>query len=151
MQSTIRATLAAAAAMTALAGGAALAGAGPAAADVIPTERVLLQPLAKSGVSGSAVVGAHGEGTRVVLTLRGLKPGTAVRALLLAGTCSRPGASFAEIATGKATPKGRFATTGSVRYRGEPVSIVTSADGDHMVMIVAGGKQVACGMIPGMS
>lgn len=147
-----RSTLAAVAAVAAaLAAATALAGAGAAAADTIPTERVLLRPLAQSGVSGSAVVGARGEGTRVVLALRGLEAGAKVRALLLAGTCRKPSASFAEIAAGKATAAGRYAVTGSVRYRGEPVGITTTMDGGHLVMIVAGGKQVACGVIPGMS
>jgi hypothetical protein len=127
----------------------ALATAGAALA-VNPTETVRLKA-AGSRVTGTATAGAAGQGTRVVFKLRGLPAGAKVRAVFLAGTCKAASASFATAGSGVADGKGSAAWTATIRFHGAPVSWSTAADGGHLINVVADGKVVACGVIPGMS
>lgn len=124
--------------------------AGPAAA-FEPSETVALAPAAGSKAKGTAMVMAAGNGTSVMLDLTGLAPKTKVVALFKAGTCARQSASFGTIAQGAADAKGAFKASGKVLYRNAPVSFTVAGDGGHLVVILAGGKMAACGVIPGMS
>jgi hypothetical protein len=116
-----------------------------------PTETIKLKPVGGAGVSGTATMGARGSGTHAVLALRGLAANGSVRALLHAGTCRRPSASFASIGSASANAGGVARWSSTIRFRMEPVSWTTVADGAHVVAIVSGAKVVACGVIPGMS
>lgn len=121
-----------------------------AASAVNPYVHVKLRPTAGSGVSGSALVAAKSDGTRVTVTLYGLAPKAAVRAFLHAGTCARPSASFAAIVSARATATGSASATGAILFHGAPVSFIGVADGEHIVTVVAGSRVAACGAIPVM-
>jgi hypothetical protein len=116
-----------------------------------PTETVQLRPLAGSGVTGTVTAGARGAGTHAVFALRGLKPNTPVRALMQAGTCARTGASLASAGGAKAGASGTARWSANVLFRAQPVAWRIVADGGHVFRIVAGGRAVACGVVPGMS
>jgi hypothetical protein len=121
------------------------------AAAVNPIEGVRLKAVAKSGVTGQANATARGAGTYVVFTVRGLGPNAKVRAVMNAGNCKQPGASAASVGSAKADARGLAKWSASVLYRNAPVAWVSIADGAHLFQIVAGGRVVACGVIPGMS
>jgi hypothetical protein len=118
---------------------------------VNPTEGVALKAVAESGVAGKATAGARGAGTRVVFSIRGLAPGAKARAIMQAGTCKRSSASFAPVGSAAANASGTAQWSANVRFHGEPVGWATIADGAHVFQILAGGRVVACGVIPGMS
>lgn len=119
--------------------------------DAAPVEAVKLQPVGGSKVTGRATYQAKGAGTVVTVHLTGLGARTTFRAHLNAGTCEAPSASTTAIATGRADAKGTARATGAVRFRGEPLPISVVADGEHLVSVVAGGKMVACAVLPGLS
>ena len=121
-----------------------------AAAAVNPYVHVVLRPSGGSGVSGSALVAAKNDGTRVTVTLYGLAPKAAVRATLHAGSCAKPSASFAAIVSTKATAAGGASAAGRVLFHGEPVSFIGIADGEHTITVIAGSRVVACGAVPAM-
>lgn len=123
---------------------------GPAASAVNPYVHVALRPSGGSGVSGSALVAAKKDGTRVTVTLYGLAPRTAVRATLHAGTCAKPSASFAVILSTKATATGGASAAAQLVLGGKPVSYFDVADGEHTITIIAGSRVVACGAVPAM-
>ena len=109
---------------------------------------VQLDPVGTSGVSGTAILIAAGEGTAVTLDVKGLAPGAAAGAAMQANTCAMPSASFAALPNLKADATGRATATGSVLFRGtEAVALATMADGEHVIAIQA-GQVVACGVIP---
>jgi hypothetical protein len=116
-----------------------------------PTETIRLKPMSGARVTGTATMGAHGSGTRAALVVRGLGARASARALVHAGTCSRPSASFASAGSATAGAHGVARWTGSVRFRAQPVAWTTIADGAHVLAIVSGQGVVACGAIPGMS
>ena len=107
----------------------------------VPTEGVGF------GTHGRAVHDANG----VSFTLRGLPAGADARAVLQAGTCTHPSASFASVGSGHVAANGRAAWTSRIRFHGRPVAWSTVADGKHVLRILAGGRVVACGAIDGMS
>jgi hypothetical protein len=108
-----------------------------------------LDPVGKSGVSGTATLIAVGGGTNVTLDIKGLAPGMDARATMHAGTCAMPSASFAALPDLKADVAGRATATGSVLFHGaEDVALAVMADGEHIIAIRAGGQVVACGVIP---
>ena len=109
---------------------------------------VRLDPVDRSGVSGTATLTAAGEGTHVELDIQGLAPGAAARASMQANTCALPSASFAALPDLQADTTGRATATGSVLFRGtENVALATMADGEHIITIQT-GQVVACGVIP---
>ncbi len=109
---------------------------------------VQLDPMGGSGVGGTAILTAAGEGTNVTLDVKGLAPGTEARATMNANTCAMPSASFAVLPALKVDATGRATATGSVLFRGtEAVALETMADGEHVINIQA-GQVVACGVIP---
>ncbi len=109
---------------------------------------VQLDPMGGSGVGGTAILTAAGEGTNVTLDVKGLAPGTEARATMNANTCAQPSASFAALPALKVDATGRATATGSVLFRGtEAVALETLADGEHVINIQA-GQVVACGVIP---
>jgi len=128
---------------------AAIVAAGASAAN--PTETVRFTPVANSGVTGSATLGANGAGTRVSVRLAGLAPNASARVLLRTGAWPRVSASFASAVTVKADANGRARAASAVRFRNEPVSWTIVADGDHVLTVVSGGRVVAYAAIPGMS
>jgi hypothetical protein len=105
-----------------------------------PTDTVLL------GAKGRALVAAGG----ISVDLRGLKPLVLTNVLLKAGTCKRQSASFALILSRKASATGTLKATGKPRFHGEVVSHRIVADGDHLVVVVQGGRVLGCGAIPGL-
>ncbi len=113
---------------------------------------VLLQPVADSGVSGTAML-TSGEGGDVVnVDIAGLAPDTSYRALLQAGTCDSPSASFGELGTLEPDPEGAaslVAGTARMSAAGASIDLVVSnlTDGDHIISIVGPGI-IACGSIP---
>jgi hypothetical protein len=96
-------------------------------------ESVLLQPLRHSGVGGRVFYQADGDGTKVWTRIRG------VRIVFHAGTCARHGASFAALSRGE------------LRFHGQQVDVGTVADGKHVFVAVANGRELACARIPGIS
>jgi hypothetical protein len=133
---------------TVLVAAGALANAALAAA---PTETIRLHPQHGAMVTGSATIGASGAGTAVSLDLRGLTPGSSVRALLHAGTCAHFGAIFAGITTATANATGLIHARGRILFLEMSVDYGAIADGAHVITIVSGSRVVACGVIPGMS
>jgi hypothetical protein len=79
-------------------------------------------------------------------SLHGLKPGSSVRAVVNAGTCRRPGASFLGAGGAQSGSTARAAWRANVR-----LAWSTAADGSHVVRVIVDGRAVACGAIPGMS
>jgi len=134
---------------TVLVAAGALANAALAAA---PTETIRLHPQHGSTVSGSATIGASGAGTAVSLDLRGLTPGSSVRArALFAGTCAHFGAIFAGITTATANATGLIHARGRILFLEMSVDHGAIADGAHVITIGSGSRVVACGVIPGIS
>jgi hypothetical protein len=117
------------------------------------SETIRLAPRGASGVSGTATVSSPGDraAARVVVHVRGLRAGAAVRVVLDAGSCTRPGASVTKVLSARAGAAGTLTAAGRVRYRGAPVTFSAIADGAHAFSVVAGGRVVACGVLPGIS
>lgn len=113
------------------------------------TFTVPFSPVAGSGVEGSAVLTAAGEGTDISLDITGLTPGAPASATLHAGTCDAPSASFAALPDLTADASGRATAEGQVLFRGtESVALASIADGQHVMFISQSGKQVACAWVP---
>ena len=113
------------------------------------TVTVRLDPVGESGVSGTAILTAAGDGTNVALDVNGLVPGAGARSTMHANTCAMPSASFAALPNLKADATGRATATGLVLFHGtESVALATMADGEHIIAIHAGEQVVACGLIP---
>jgi hypothetical protein len=111
-------------------------------------ETIRLAPTGGSGVSGTATVSSPGDraAAAVWVKIRGLEPGASVRILLNAVN----GTSVVRILSARAGKTGTVAASGRIRYRGEPVTFASIADGAHAVSVVAGGRLVARGVIPGI-
>jgi hypothetical protein len=109
---------------------------------------VQLDPLGESGVSGTAILTAAGEGTEVGLEVTGLTPGAEARVTMHANTCAMPSASFAPLPGLKADATGRATATGRVLFHNMDVALTVMADGQHVIFVRAGGQAVACGVIP---
>jgi hypothetical protein len=45
---------------------------------------------------------------------------------------------------------GALLASGRVRYRGDPVTFATTADGAHAISVVTGGSVLARGIVSGM-
>ncbi len=121
------------------------------AAALNPTEGVVFKPVAKSGVTGKADLGANGIGTRVSVRITGLAPGATARVLVRTGRWPKLSASFATaVRAVKADARGVARASSAVRFRDEPVSWRIIADGDHVLTVVVGGRVVAYAPIPGM-
>jgi hypothetical protein len=126
-----------------------------------PSVTVQLAPVGGSGVSGTAVVTAAGDvahapsiydATRVELQVSGLAPGASAQASLHTGTCVAPSASAATLPSLTADSAGRASASGMVLFRGaENVPFSVVADGEHIIRITSGGRDVACGAIPALA
>lgn len=118
-----------------------------------PAETIRLGPKNASGVSGTATISSPGDeaAAKVAVRVKGLKPGATARVMLTAGSCKRPGASTTRILAARADARGAFAASGRVFFRGGPVTFATIADGFHAILVVADGRVVACGVVPGMN
>lgn len=120
----------------------------PAAAQGIETVPLNLDPVGRSGVSGSAVLTPAGGGTNVTLEVEGLPGGADAQAILNAGTCAQPSASFVALPGLKADSSGKATATGPILFHGtDPVALATIADGQHIISFKT-DKIVACGVIP---
>jgi len=120
----------------------------PAVAAAQESVTAWLEPVGDSGVSGSAVLTAAGDGTQVTLDVKGLAANATARATMHAGACDAPSASFSELPALEADADGAASATGSVLFRGtEAVALDTMADGEHVIVIQTDGV-VACGVIP---
>jgi hypothetical protein len=115
-------------------------------------ETIKLAPKGGSAVSGTATVASPGDraAAAVSVKLRGLKPRAAVRITLNVVIGKETSASTTLILSARANERGALAASGRVRYRGEPVTFASIADGSHAISVVTGGKLVARGVIPGM-
>lgn len=116
-----------------------------------PATSASIAPLPGQKAKGNASVTAAGSGTSIGVQLTGLAPKAAVSVLFKSGTCKKQSASFAGVAQGAADAKGAFSGGGPLTFRGGPLGFNSVADGKHVLVVVAAGKQVACGVIPGMS
>jgi hypothetical protein len=116
-------------------------------------ETIKLTSRGGSAVSGTATASSPGDraAAAVSVKLRGLKPGASVRIMLNVVVGKQTGASTTLILSARANDRGTLAASGRVRYRGEPVTFASIADGAHAISVVTGGKLVARGVIPGMS
>jgi len=112
------------------------------------TVTVQLDPVGRSGVSGTAILVAAGDGTEVALDIKGLAPGADARATMHANTCAMPSASFAALPGLKADATGRATATGPVLFHDMDVALAIMADGEHIIAIKTDGQAVACGVIP---
>ncbi len=119
------------------------------AQETIPEQvGVNLDAVGGSGVSGTALLIAAGQGTNVTLEIQGLPAGADARAVMNAGTCAQPSASFATLPNLKADSNGKATASGPILFHGtEPVALATIADGQHIISIQT-DKVVACGVIP---
>ena len=115
-------------------------------------ETIKLTPRNASGVTGTATVASpHDTAAAAVrVNVRGLTPDTFVRVQLSALNGKRQSASTVLILSARADARGAVVASGRVRYRGEPVTFATIADGAHAISVVSGGKVVARGVVPGM-
>ena len=112
------------------------------------TVTVQLDPMAGSGVSGTATLTAASEGTQVTLEVQGLAPNATAQAAMQANTCDMPSASFAALPELTADGSGQATATGSILFRGtDDVALATMADGEHIITIQT-DQVVACGVIP---
>ena len=116
-------------------------------------ETIKLSPRNGSGVTGTATVASPGDAAAaaVRVKVRGLKPGAIARIQLNVVDRGNTSASTTLIRSARADARGVLVTSGSVRYRGEPVTFATIADGAHAISVVSGGKVVARGIVPGMN
>ena len=116
-------------------------------------ETIRLAPRGGSAVSGTATASSLGDRAAAAISvkLRGLKPGAGVRIMLNVVVGKETGASTTLIVSAQANDRGALAASGRVRYRGEPVTFASIADGDHAISVVTGGKVVARGVIPWMA
>ncbi|MDQ5825950.1 MAG: hypothetical protein M3441_17280 [Chloroflexota bacterium] len=113
------------------------------------TFTVPFSALGNSGVEGSAVLTAAGEGTDISLDITGLTPGASASATLHAGTCEAPSASLATLPALTADASGKATASGQVLFRGtEGVALAAIADGEHVMFISQAGQTVACAWIP---
>jgi hypothetical protein len=112
------------------------------------TVTVQINPVDESGVSGTAILTADGEGTKVTLNITGLAAGTEARATMHANTCARPSASFAALPNLKADETGTATATGRVLFHNEDVALTVMTDYEHVIAIRADKQFVACGTIP---
>ena len=124
--------------------------ASPAAGGV--AETVKLAPRNGSGVTGTATIASPGDtaSAAVHVKVRGLKPGALIRIQLNVVERANTSASTALILSARADARGVLVASGRVRYRGQPVTFATIADGAHAISVVSGGKVVARGILPGM-
>ena len=134
---------------------AALAAAGAVAASVAAAgiaETIRLAPRGGSGVSGTATVASPGDNAAAAVSVkvRGLKPRAFARVQLNVVEGRNTSASTVLIVSARANAKGTLVASGRVRYRGEPVTFATIADGAHAISILSGGKLVARGIVPGI-
>lgn len=110
---------------------------------------VSLNPVDNSGVTGTVHLVAAGTGTEATLDITGLDPNAQATATLHAGTCDLPGASFAPLPALTADAGGRATATGSILFHGtEDVALADIADDEHVIVVQAGSRVVACGVIP---
>ena len=123
----------------------------PAATAAI-AETIRLAPKGGSGVTGAATVASPGDRAAAAVTVkvRGLAPNAPVRVVLNAVERGRVGASTALILSARADARGSLTASGRVRYRGKPVTFATIADGAHAISVIAGGRVVARGVVPGI-
>jgi hypothetical protein len=114
-----------------------------------PVDRIRLTATPGTHVSASAVIHKKGAGTQVRIAIRGLEPRGSVRAIVRAGTCARPSASFASAGAGKAANDGTAHLKAAVLFHGsQPVAWSTVAGGNHTIALIAEGRMAACGAIP---
>ena len=113
------------------------------------TVTVQINPVDESGVSGTAVLTADGDGTNVTLNITGLAAGAEAQVRMHANTCAMPSASFAALPDLKADATGKAAATGRVLFHGtQDVALTTMADNEHIIAIRSDERLVACGTIP---
>ncbi len=110
---------------------------------------VQLDPVAESGVSGTANLTAQDGATEASLEVTGLTPGSTAQSSLHAGTCDQASASFTAITELTAGDNGVATASGPVLFRGsDDVALTTMTDGDHIIAISSAGQLLACGSIP---
>jgi hypothetical protein len=114
-----------------------------------PVESIRLTATPGAHVSASAVIHERGAGTQVRIAIRGLEPRGSVRAIVRAGSCARPSASFASVGAGKVANDGTAHLRAAVLFHGtQPVAWSVVTGGDHTIALVAEGRMAACGAIP---
>ena len=116
------------------------------------SETIRLAPKGGSGVTGTATIASPGDRAAAAVTVkvRGLAPNAPVRVVLNAVERGRLGASVAIVLSAHANGRGALTASGRVRYRGTPVTFATIADGAHALSVIAAGRVVARGIVPGM-
>src|SRR5690242_14170076 len=105
---------------------------------------VTLRAQHASHVSGSATVKPAGAGTKVSLSVRGLKPRAVFQALVRAGTCARPRTTVAVVRGLKANGSGRAANA----WTAKRTAYARVADGKHVLTVAIGSSTKACGRVP---
>jgi hypothetical protein len=109
-----------------------------------------LQEYEGSGTRGRVVLTRAGAGTRVVIAVTGLRPGTRAHVRLHAGrTSSAVFASFVALPGLRAGKGGAARATGEIRFQGrDPVELEDVADGGHVIVVTVGTRILASGVIP---
>jgi hypothetical protein len=122
----------------------------PSAAGI--AETIKLTPRNGSGVTGTATIASPGDAAAaaVRVNVRGLQPRALVRIQLNVVDRKNTSASTVLILSARANALGTLLGSGRVRYRGNPVTFATIADGAHAISVVTGGKLVARGIVPGI-
>lgn len=86
----------------------------------------------------------------MTVKVRRLAPNAPVRVVLNAIERGRVSASITLILSSRADARGALTASGRVRYRGAPVTFASIADGAHAISVIAGGRVVARGIVPGI-
>jgi hypothetical protein len=124
--------------------------AGPGTAAAQQAINFEITPIGSSGVSGVAFLTAEGQGTNARVILAGLRGQASAEANLNGGTCAQPSASVLRLLSLRVDERGRAEGSGRVTIGGSDMALAGLADGQHVIMIVAGGQAVACGAIPAL-
>lgn len=112
------------------------------------TVTVPINPVAGSGVSGTATLTAMDGATQVALNVSGFAPNTSHATHIHTGTCANPGGIQFPLPTLTADANGNATATATVN-----VALSALMDGNHIIMTHVGsganfGAGVACGDIP---
>ncbi len=112
------------------------------------TVTVPINPVAGSGVSGTATLTAVGNTTTVSLSVSGFAPNTSHATHIHTGTCANPGGIVIDLPTLTADASGAASATATVN-----ASLASLMDGNHIIQthVTSGanfGAGVACGDIP---
>ena len=108
---------------------------------------VALDPSAGAKIIASATVTAVAHGTQVTFDVSHVPPHAKLRAVLNAGSCAHPSASFADAGEATSSSAGRATWTSRITFRSMPVLWRDISGRGHVLILLVNGKAEACGSI----